>query len=92
MKVYQLDIPGQLDFINVASSVEKLSHIADIYNFYPFFYRPMFEILEDGWTAVPLESEYSKWTLGSEEWRISSVNRDFEVSEYDQRNSQGRAK
>ncbi|XP_055345859.1 myotubularin-related protein 9-like isoform X2 [Paramacrobiotus metropolitanus] len=78
LKVYQLDIPGQLDFMNVASSVEKLSHIADIYNFYPFFFRPMFEILEDGWTAFPLESEFAKWTLGSDEWRISFINRDFE--------------
>ncbi|OQV17473.1 Myotubularin-related protein 9 [Hypsibius exemplaris] len=78
-KIYQLDIPGQLDLHNVASSVEKLSHIADVYNFYPFFFRPMFEILEDGWTIFPLESEYAKWIHGSDEWRVSHANRDFSI-------------
>lgn len=79
LKLYILDIPGQLDFNNVASSVEKLSHIADVYNFYPFFYRPIFEILEDGWITFPLESEYAKWTSAGSDWRVSHVNRKFEV-------------
>ncbi|GAV03383.1 hypothetical protein RvY_13812 [Ramazzottius varieornatus] len=79
LKLYILDITGQLDFNNVASSVEKLSHIADVYNFYPFFYRPIFEILEDGWIMFPLESEYTKWTSAGSDWRVSHVNRKFEV-------------
>ena len=46
---------------------------------YPFFYRPMYTILEDGWTAFRPETEFSK-LLQSDEWRISHVNSDFTVS------------
>ena len=46
---------------------------------YPFFYRPMYNIVEDGWTAFTTESEFSKLVLNSEEWRISHVNKDYTV-------------
>jgi myotubularin-related protein 9 len=47
---------------------------------YPFFYRPMYTIMEDGWTAFQLETEFAKLVGGkSDEWRISTVNKDFEV-------------
>jgi myotubularin-related protein 9 len=47
---------------------------------YPFFYRPLFPILEDGWTAFRPETEYSQLvTSQSDEWRISYVNKDFKV-------------
>ena len=47
---------------------------------YPFFYRPMFEIIEDGWQAFQAESEFSRVSHVSSEWRLSSVNRNFEVT------------
>lgn len=47
---------------------------------YPFFYRPMFPILEDGWTAFRPETEYSQLvTSQADEWRISYINKDFSV-------------
>ena len=46
---------------------------------YPFFYRPMYSIVEDGWTAFTTESEFSKLVLKSDEWRISHVNKDYTV-------------
>lgn len=47
---------------------------------YPFFYRPMFAILEDGWTAFRPETEYSQLvTSQADVWRISYVNKDFSV-------------
>jgi myotubularin-related protein 9 len=47
---------------------------------YPFFYRSMFVILEDGWTAFRPETEYSQLvTSQADVWRISYVNKDFSV-------------
>lgn len=47
---------------------------------YPFYYRPMFDIMEDGWQAFRPEVEFNqlKKTLGAE-WRISQVNKHFNV-------------
>ena len=39
----------------------------------------MHTILEDGWTAFLLDSEFPKLTRHSDDWRISAVNRDFQV-------------
>ena len=47
---------------------------------YPFFYRPMFEIMEDGWHAFHPETEFSRLIGRSEEWRLCHVNKNFEVS------------
>ena len=46
---------------------------------YPFFYRPMYDVIEDGWTAFSCESEFSRVSHVSSEWRLSSVNKNFEV-------------
>ncbi len=57
---------------------------------FPFFYRPDFKVLEDGWTSFSPEEEFSKLllqhrcsaaaaTASDPEWRISHVNRDFSV-------------
>ncbi len=47
---------------------------------YPFFYRPMFEIMEDGWTAFQAEFEFARVSNVSGEWRLSSVNKTFQVN------------
>ncbi|KAJ8870865.1 hypothetical protein PR048_027166 [Dryococelus australis] len=50
----------------------------DVTRMYPFFYRPMYPILEDGWTAFRPETEYAHLINSQgEEWRISYINRDF---------------
>ncbi len=49
---------------------------------YPFFYRPMFAIMEDGWQAFLPETEYGRLKSFSEEWRLSSINKNFEVFHY----------
>jgi hypothetical protein len=55
--------------------------VEDITLTYPFFYRPMYNMLEDGWSAFRPESEFSKLLVpgSNEEWRISYVNKDFMV-------------
>lgn len=75
-----LDIPSAEDCINVTYSVEQLSNIDDVILSYPFFYQPHFEILEDGWQAFKLESEWgSKYKDCSDEWRISYANREYKL-------------
>ncbi|XP_063224211.1 myotubularin-related protein 9 [Bacillus rossius redtenbacheri] len=79
-RIIQLDISGTDDFAKVAASLEGLSSIDDVTRMYPFFYRPMSPILEDGWTAFRPETEYAHLVAAQgEEWRISYVNRDFSV-------------
>ncbi|XP_045182820.2 myotubularin-related protein 9-like [Mercenaria mercenaria] len=74
-----LDIPSAEDCINVAYSIEQLSNIDDVTLKYPFFYRPSFEILEDGWSAFKLEAEWSRYKDCAEEWRITTANKDYKL-------------
>ncbi|KAF4531437.1 hypothetical protein B566_EDAN004207 [Ephemera danica] len=80
-RVIQLDINNFEEFTNVANSLERLSSLEDVTLLYPFFYRPMYTILEDGWTAFRPESEFSRLLVpgSSEDWRITYVNKDFSV-------------
>ncbi|KAJ8322021.1 hypothetical protein KUTeg_000492 [Tegillarca granosa] len=67
----KLEFSSAEDCLNVASSIEQLSNIDDITLFYPFFYRAMFEPLEDGWQMFKPETEYARFKECSEEWRLS---------------------
>ena len=46
---------------------------------YPFFYRPLFDILEEGWQAFLPENEFSCLKSQNDEWRLSTVNKNYEV-------------
>ncbi|CAJ0566552.1 unnamed protein product, partial [Mesorhabditis spiculigera] len=47
---------------------------------YPFFYRAPFTVLDDGWNAFDVETEFSRISLCAPElYRISEVNKDFKV-------------
>ncbi|XP_054724545.1 myotubularin-related protein 9-like [Uloborus diversus] len=78
-RILQLDISGVEECNNVASSIEYLMNLEDPRSFYPFFYRALFDILEDGWTSFLPEIEYNKVLQNKEEWRISQVNKDYSV-------------
>ncbi|XP_063903027.1 myotubularin-related protein 9 [Zophobas morio] len=77
-RLIQLDISNTEEFLNVYASIEKLSNLERPESLYPFFYRPMYNILEDGHTLFKLEIEYAK-LLASEEWRISHINKNYTV-------------
>jgi len=48
---------------------------------YPFFHPPRFEILEDGWHAYSVESEFNRiLSRSAADWRVSHVNNNFEVA------------
>lgn len=82
LRILQLDLNTLEDYTNVAVSLERLINIDDTTKLYPFFYRPMYNIIEDGWTAFRPETEFNKLvTTCSDEWRISYVNQNFKVRE-----------
>lgn len=78
LRIISLEISQQIEFLNVAKSIEQLSKLNSQQYLYPFFYRPMYTILEDGYTIFRLESEFAK-LLATDEWRITHINRDFSV-------------
>ncbi|KAK3087957.1 hypothetical protein FSP39_012815 [Pinctada imbricata] len=75
----QIDFQNAEDLNSVAMSIENLSNIDDVTLKYPFFYRAMFEPLEDGWQAFLPENEYTRFKECSEDWRLSYVNKDYSV-------------
>ncbi|KAK6644545.1 hypothetical protein RUM43_000812 [Polyplax serrata] len=80
LRILQLDLYNLDDFTNVAVSLDRLINIDDISKLYPFFYRPIWNLVEDGWTAFRPESEFTKLiNTYPDEWRFSYVNQDFKV-------------
>lgn len=74
-----IQINNNQEFQNAAHSIEYLSNLYDPRLLYPFFYRPNFKLLEDGWTIYTLEEEFREIKMISNDWRISNVNKDFIV-------------
>lgn len=74
-RILHLEVRGFEDFVAVAETLESLAFFENVDLTYPFFYQPQFEIVQDGWEAFCLESEFQK--IKSEDWRISNVNKDF---------------
>uniref|UniRef100_A0A8C3A889 Myotubularin-related protein 9 n=1 Tax=Cyclopterus lumpus TaxID=8103 RepID=A0A8C3A889_CYCLU len=79
LRVIQLDIPGMEECFNIASSVEALSTLDILSLMYPFFYRPMFEVIEDGWNSFLPEDAFKDLETMTDEWRLSDVNKDCTV-------------
>lgn len=65
--------------LNVASSIEVLSTIENTNLRYPFFYRHLRVIEEDGWDLFSTEIEFSKLCAITQGWRISHVNSNYEL-------------
>ncbi|EPY77496.1 myotubularin-related protein 9 isoform 1 [Camelus ferus] len=78
-RIIQLDIPGMEECLNIASSIEALSTLDSITLMYPFFYRPMFDVIEDGWHSFLPEQEFELYSSATSEWRLSYVNKEFAV-------------
>ncbi|XP_039765557.1 myotubularin-related protein 9 [Pararge aegeria] len=78
LRIFQLDICSTTELNLVAQTLENLSSIQDPILFYPFFYRHMHPIMENGYTLYSVEGEFTK-VLATEEWRISRVNQHYTV-------------
>lgn len=76
-RVITLDIKGQEELKSVADSIDWLSNLDDARLFYPFYHRPMFDIIEDGWQTFELEREYQKILQSTEDWRVSHANKGY---------------
>lgn len=50
LRVISLRIKYAKEYLNIVSSLEALSSLNNPELEYPFFYRPMYTILEDGYT------------------------------------------
>ncbi|KAM3930265.1 myotubularin-related protein 9 [Leptodactylus fuscus] len=79
LRIIQLEITGMDECLNIASSIEALSTLDSITLMYPFFYRPMFEVTEDGWSSFLPEQEFELLSSETEDWRLSDANQDFSV-------------
>ncbi|XP_073946601.1 myotubularin-related protein 9 [Choristoneura fumiferana] len=78
LRIFQLDISSSIELNMLAQTLENLSGLQDPSLFYPFFYRHMHPIMENGYTLYSIESEFTK-VLATEEWRISRVNHNYTV-------------
>lgn len=77
LRIFKIEISGWQEYLNVAESLERLSKLFPS-QLYPFFYRPMYTLLEDGYTLFKPEQEYAKQLAGGA-WRLSRVNAKFDV-------------
>lgn len=78
-RIIQLDIREQDELKNIADSIDWLSNLDDSRLFYPFYYRPMFDIIEDGWQTFELDREYQKILQSTDDWRVSQANKGYKL-------------
>ncbi|EDS41651.1 myotubularin [Culex quinquefasciatus] len=78
LRIIQLRINSPQEYFNVSNSIEQLSNLEEIKKLYPFFYIPMYNVIEDGHTEYSLESEFAK-LLATDEWRLTGANADFRL-------------
>ncbi|KAI5642287.1 myotubularin-like phosphatase domain-containing protein [Phthorimaea operculella] len=78
LKIYQMDIAASPDLSLMEQTLHNLSSLQNPSLFYPFFYRHMNPIMENGYTLYSVEGEFTK-VLASEEWRISRVNQNYTI-------------
>lgn len=78
--VIQIDIPDFESCQQLAASIEALSNIENINLLLPFYFKPSYDILENGWLAFSPESECSRLRMNADEWRLSTVNKEYKVT------------
>lgn len=78
LRVIQLRINSPQEYFNISNSIEQLSNLEETKKLYPFFYIPMYNVMQDGHTEYTMETEFSK-VLATEEWRLTTVNHDFKL-------------
>ncbi|KAF7490996.1 Myotubularin-related protein 9 [Sarcoptes scabiei] len=78
-RILYIEIHGSIEFNNISSSIELLSNLNEPRLLYPYFYNPEFKFVEDGWFAFQIEHEFNNLINFSDEWRLSNVNKNFEV-------------
>lgn len=77
LRILKLEINGWQEYLNVVESLDRLSKVTATYT-YAFFYRPLYSILEDGYTLFKPEMENAKLLAGGA-WRLSKLNANYDV-------------
>ncbi|XP_055636872.1 myotubularin-related protein 9 isoform X2 [Toxorhynchites rutilus septentrionalis] len=78
LRIIHLRINTPQEYFNISNSIEQLSNLEEIKKLYPFFYIPMYNVIQDGHTEYTMETEFAK-LLATEEWRLTTVNHDYKV-------------
>ncbi|XP_055541476.1 myotubularin-related protein 9 isoform X2 [Wyeomyia smithii] len=78
LRIIQLKIGSPQEYFNVSNSIEQLSNLEETKKLYPFFFIPMYNVIQDGHTEYSVETEFAK-LLATDDWRLTTVNQDFRV-------------
>ncbi|XP_043938437.1 myotubularin-related protein 9-like isoform X2 [Protopterus annectens] len=78
-KILQLDITGMEECLNIASSIEALLSQNSLDMMYPFFFRPTYMNMLEGWDQYSPERELAMLADHTDAFRISYINKDFAV-------------
>ncbi|XP_058823596.1 myotubularin-related protein 9 [Topomyia yanbarensis] len=78
LRIIQLKISSPQEFLNISNSIKLLSSLEETEKLCPFFYIPMYNVIQDGHTEYTMETEFAK-LLATDEWRLTSVNHDFKL-------------
>uniref|UniRef100_A0A182Q0D6 Myotubularin phosphatase domain-containing protein n=1 Tax=Anopheles farauti TaxID=69004 RepID=A0A182Q0D6_9DIPT len=80
LRIIALKISSPQEYFNISNSIEQLSNLEETRMLYPFFYIPMYNILEDGYALYRPEQEFGKLLAnGDNEWRLTTVNSAYQV-------------
>lgn len=78
LRIIQLRINSPQEYFNISNSIEQLSNLEETKQLYPFFYIPMYTLMQDGHTEYTMETEFAK-LLATDEWRLTTVNHDYKL-------------
>lgn len=75
-------IPKERDCHDVYISLQQLSQPNNILDLYCFSYNPPAEEIQRsvGWNFYDLQSEYQRMGVPNDQWCLSSLNKEYEVS------------
>lgn len=75
-------IPKERDCHDVYVSLQQLSQPNNVQDLYCFSYTPPIEEIQQsvGWNFYDLQSEYQRMGVPNDQWFLSNLNKDYEVS------------
>ncbi|XP_058118339.1 myotubularin-related protein 9 [Anopheles ziemanni] len=79
LRIIALKIASPQEYFNISNSIEQLSNLEEAKMLYPFFYIPMYNMLEDGYSLYQPEQEFAKLLATSDDWRLTTVNSAYQV-------------
>uniref|UniRef100_A0AAG5CTC7 Myotubularin phosphatase domain-containing protein n=1 Tax=Anopheles atroparvus TaxID=41427 RepID=A0AAG5CTC7_ANOAO len=79
LRIIALKIASPQEYFNISNSIEQLSNLEEAKMLYPFFYIPMYNMLEDGYALYQPEQEFAKLLATGDDWRLTTVNSAYQV-------------